>query len=333
MLRLDLMRLDTPERFENLCFRLAQAEYPSAIAVAMGSWDRGRDIHELAGSNGKEEVVWQCKFTTDLGDNTRRAIIGSLETLAGRFSPDPRVERANMKQLPTRNRLRMARSMKRRRHIDDWILCLPVDPTGVFVDWVRTIVAKYPFIKHMSIWGKRELLRRLERRPDIVHLFFYSQYVELREHFETEELELIRFKLAAGCEWIQPDPKVLIYQPSKNVASPDFVLDVVVRNRGALETMLAELIVQLRGVRRTLHGVPDDGLLFPKIEYRISIDHGKPGDYKIECEPPLRIPPHRMERFKVAIFDTGYAWNGTFRVVLGYAPRKCLCLPWMRLST
>jgi hypothetical protein len=80
-LRLDLMLLESPRRFQDMCFRLARKRFPNAVPVNFASWDRGCDIIEFATPRGRGDVIWQCKFTSDLGSTTRRAIQSSLESL------------------------------------------------------------------------------------------------------------------------------------------------------------------------------------------------------------------------------------------------------------
>jgi hypothetical protein len=71
------MRLESPERFQTLCARLARRVFPDAIPVAFASWDGGRDIIRLAQYDGDtivHDVVWQAKFTDRLNSTTRQSI-------------------------------------------------------------------------------------------------------------------------------------------------------------------------------------------------------------------------------------------------------------------
>ena len=75
------------------------------------------------------------------------------------------------------------------------------------------------------------------------------------------------------------------------------------------------------------HGLPGTGLLHPQIIYDVSIGHGAEGSYMTECEPPLIVRAGSVERFKVRICDTGYAWRGAVRLSLAYGSGKRLFLP------
>jgi hypothetical protein len=43
-LRLDLVALESPSRFQDMCFRLARRRFPNATPVNFASWDQGCDI-------------------------------------------------------------------------------------------------------------------------------------------------------------------------------------------------------------------------------------------------------------------------------------------------
>lgn len=304
MLRLDLMRLDSPKRFQALCFRLARREFPDAIPVAFASWDGGRDIIELTRLDGEtfvHEAVWQAKFTNRLDTTTRRAIHDSIVTIT---------ERGNVQ-------------------VGRWILCIPVDPTGVFLEW---LAKEIPKAWKWEVWGETVLLELLEKNPDITEAFFYPVYEELRQYFAVEKLELVRFQLDSSCEWNQSDPGVL-YFSSRNVLSPDLVLDIIVRNTGHVDAVLLAIEVQIFDWESKMHGIPGEGLLFPQITYKISINHGRPGIYRSVCEPPLLIRAGSVERFKLCISDTGYAWHGGMIIILDYGNEKRLRLPAIRLYT
>jgi hypothetical protein len=308
-LRLDLMALESPSRFQAMCFRLARRRFPNATPINFASWDQGCDIIEFSPSSGRGDVVWQCKFTRDLGAATRRAVQNSVESLdkhrtAGRPS---------------------------RRKIARWILCLPVDPTGVFLAWLRQALVGRS--TKVEVWGKTELLLMLEKNPDILESFFYEVYAELRAHFRTDELELVRLKLDRGSEWRKPDLNILHFVPKANVTSADFALDIVVRNIGTVETMLTGLLAEVSDTIRVFHGLPRKGFLLPKIAYKISLRHGAPGAYTREFGKLLRIKPGALARFKLRLVDTGYAWTGCVRLGLRYGKSGTLYLPRLRLST
>jgi hypothetical protein len=61
---LDITRLGSAKRFEKMCHRLALYEFRDATALA-ASWDGGRDV-VVFGSSTAGDMVFQCKFTSDL---------------------------------------------------------------------------------------------------------------------------------------------------------------------------------------------------------------------------------------------------------------------------
>ena len=304
MLHLDLMRLENPERFQILCSRLARRVFPEALPVAFASWDGGRDIIELTRLEGEtfvHEAVWQAKFTNRLNASTKRAIHDSIATIT---------ERGNVR-------------------VGRWILCIPVDPTGVFLEW---LAKEIPETWKWEVLGETILLDLLEKNPDITESFFYPVYEELRQYFAVENLELVRFLLDPSCEWRQHDPSVLHFA-SRNVLSPDLVFDIIVRNTGRVDAVLLALEVEFIDWEPKMHGLPGQGLLFPQITYKISINHGKPDIYRSVCDPPLVVHAGSVERFKIRICDTGYAWHGTIEVTLDYGNEKRLRLPALKLYT
>ena len=303
VLQLDLMRLQSPERFQTLCSRLARRAFPDAMPVAFASWDGGRDIIQMMHLDGEtlvHDVVWQAKFTDRLDSTTKRAIRDSIVTIA---------ERGNVR-------------------VGRWILCIPVDPTGVFLEW---LAKELPLEWKWEVWGATILLELLEQNPDITEQFFYPVYEELRRQFAVEKLELVRFQLDPSCQWEQRDPDVLHFFIKGRVSSPDFVLDLIVRNVGRVDAVLLVLEVDFIDWEPKMHGIPGQGLLFPQITYEISINHGRPDTYRSVCEPPLVVRAGGVERFKVRIRDTGYAWRGTIELILDYGEEKRLRLPALRL--
>lgn len=297
------MRLQSPERFQTLCSRLARRAFPDAMPVAFASWDGGRDIIQMMHLEGEtlvHDVVWQAKFTDRLDATTKRAIRESIATIA---------ERGNVK-------------------IGRWILCIPVDPTGVFLEW---LAKEIPPEWKWEVWGATTLLELLEENPDITEQFFYAVYEELRRQFAVEKLELVRFQLDPACQWEQRDPDVLNFFIRGRVRSPDFVLDIIVRNVGRVDAVLLALEVDFIDWEPKMHGIPGQGLLFPQITYEISINHGRPDTYRSVCEPPLVVRAGGVERFKIRIRDTGYAWRGTIELTLDYGDEKRLRLPALRL--
>lgn len=297
------MQIESPERFQLLCSRLARREFPNAMPVNFSSWDGGRDILLCPTFDKgiiKHDTVWQVKFTRNLGATTKRAIQESIASITNQDNME----------------------------IAKWILCMPVEPTGKFLNWLATQI---PTNWEWQVWGKAIITELLEKNPDITHAFFYPVYEELRNHFAVENLELERFILDPSCEWKQPDSKILHFYISNNVASPDFILDIIVKNTGESDALLQALEVDFIEWEPKMHGIPGEKLLYPQITYKVSINHGKPALYRTICEPPLIVTAKSFERFKICICDTGYAWRGTITITLDYGREKRLCLPYLRL--
>jgi hypothetical protein len=305
MLQLDLMRLESPKRFQDLCLRLARRFFVDAQPLAFSSHDGGRDIIHLSGFDGMKfthDMVWQVKFTEDLGGTTRRAIKDSIRSIQ---------KRDDLK-------------------IEKWVLCLPVDPTGVFHEWLTKELATTGW--KWEIWGKTRILEMLETHVDVLQSFFYPIYEELRQLFVVEELALVRVALDPTCEWAQPDDHVLVFS-SKNVESPDLVFDIIVQNKGQLDAVLLKVAAFIFDRQINPHGIPGSGLLFSQITYEVSIKGGTHGEHRTACEPPLVVRAGSVERFKVKVTDTGYAWYGAMQILLEYSGDRVLPLPAMRLYT
>lgn len=312
MLKLDLMRLETPERFQMLCSRLARREFPDALPLAFSSWDGGRDILRLVkytvGERPRDvkldhDIIWQAKFTDDLGATTRRSVQRSIASVVDR------------------------QDMTVRR----WILCLPVDPTGVFHDWLAEELQ--PTGWNWEIRGASIILEALESNPDLVETFFWAAYEELRKYFRVDDLELFDLRLDPDCEWDQFDKYVLAFARRGNVASPDLVLDLIVRNVGTVDAVVLALMATVTESEIDPHGLPGEGLLFPQITYDVSIHGGQPGAYSSRCEPPLVVKAGGVARFKIRIRDTGYSWRGNVVLGLDCGNGRALRLPAIRLYT
>lgn len=303
MLDLDLLLLNNDKRFQNMCYRLAQREFPSAIPMLFESWDGGRDIFNF-GQDGEPDIIWQCKFVSRIDNNLKKAIEASLKKL--------RV-----------NRLKSDGAR--------WILCMPKDPTAPFFEWLTDVTRQNGLL--LAIWGRSALLEKLESHPDLVETFFFPVFAELQKHFRTDALELIKLRLDPQSQWHQSDPDVLQFMRSGNVESPDLALDIIVRNRGNIDTALMKIAAELAHVHPKLHGVPGEGLLLPQISYRLSIKGGEPGRHAVGCEPPLEVPRGALARFKLCLTDTGYAWSGTVKIALEYGIGKALPLPTLELFT
>lgn len=300
MARLDLRFLGSGETFQSLCFHLIKREFPEAIHCAIGSWDGGRDIVSL--NDGHGDIVWQCKFTRNaMPSSLKSKIIGSLNSL----NPDQK--------------------------ISWWILCLSNEVSGSLLDWLRKELKRYPFIKKWQVWDAREIERRLKASPEIVEIYFSPLWHELSKYFQTESLELVRFRIDSKCGWKQLH-RSQIFGQADCKESADLIFDVVVRNRGTLECMIDGLNVELTRVTRKLRGLPGEGLLFPQFTYEVSLDGGKPGIRVVEMEPPVVVRPGRHERFKVRLTDAGFAWSGYLRLLFKFGKRKKLALPWVWLQ-
>lgn len=301
MLDLDLLLLREPKRFEQMCFRLARYQFPDVIPLAQ-SWDGGRDLVVFEQARGQTgDVVFQCKFAKEL-IAAKHKIEKSLDAL-----------------------------VKNGRHTAQWILCAPVEPSGTFMDWLNGELQGRGIAG--SVWGRSELLIRLERHRDVLETFFYSVFAELAAYFRSGDLELYKLALDPQCQWKQEDSKVLCFSRHGNVRSPDLVLDVIVRNVGSIGLALTGIQAEVFDRHTKMRGVPGEGLLIPRITYAVSIHGGESGVHSAECLPPLRVKGGDLERFKIRITDTGYAWIGGLRVSLQTGPVGRLDLPAFRIVT
>lgn len=311
-LDLDLLLLETHQRFETFCLRLAKREFPRVMAIA-GAWDRGRDLalytylHDYmaskeGGGPGDGDVIWQCKFVRRLDSTAKKSILESIAAVEDHhYVPVTR-----------------------------WILCVPVDPTEPFMQWLREQVE--PRGWQWEVWGRRTLLEKLSAHSDLVETFFYPVYEQLRRHFAIEKLELFSLRLDDECAWRQRDPNVLAFS-TKGDHDPDLVFDLIVENSDTMDAVLMGIQVQVVERESDPHGLPGQGLLFSQITYCVPINHGQAGQYRVQCEPPLVVRAGSKERFKIRLADTGYAWMGTVRILLDYGKGRLLPLPMMRLYT
>ena len=124
VLNVDLTLLRDPKRFQEMCFRLARYEFPDAIPLSE-TWDGGWDV-VVFGSRDSGDVVFQCKFTRDL-IRAKRKIVASLDSM-----------------------------MKNGRHTARWILCVPVNPSAIFVVWLRKELENRGLDGH--VWARSELI-------------------------------------------------------------------------------------------------------------------------------------------------------------------------------
>jgi hypothetical protein len=308
-LPLDLFLLETWQRFQHFCFYVARAEYSrrGAYVVQLGmSWDGGRDVVIMLKADGTTPVArslaLQAKFTRSFGSSTKRSILKSLEAIA---------------QLDETIRP------------SKFILCMPLDPTGRFHDWLRVEMEQRKI--EWEIWGRAELLARLEQHPDIVQTFFYPVFAELQQHFVVNDLELRSLSIDNACEWKQPDTSILEFS-SVGTMSSDLVLDIIVRNRGTMEAVATRIIAQVLESVPVPRGLFPPGLLFPKITYAVSINNGAPGIYERHCDPPLLVEARKNQRFKLRLTETGCTWAGVVQVGIDYGDGT-LWLPSIRLVT
>jgi hypothetical protein len=294
-LPLDLGLLESDKRFQEMCFYLARKEFPGAIPVAHGSWDGGRDIVLFA--NQSCDVVWQCKFTHRSLSELKPKIVESL------------------------------RALDRSHRLAKWILCVSVDGSGIFLDWLRdTVAAECPFIAGWELGDKQQLLERLERYPDVLEMFFYPVWKALESRFRTEELELVRYGLDPVCGWMQVDPSVLHFVQIKGTDS-DLVIDIIVRSRGTIQSLLRSVRLDIFDVRYHLRGLPGTGLLYSQHTYTISLRGGQPGSRVEWLEPPLLVDPGKHQRFSIKLTDSGYAWSGYIQITVLYGDDHELSLP------
>jgi hypothetical protein len=193
MLDLDLLALRNPERFQNMCFRLARYEYPDMVPLAYSTKDGGRDADALVDALARRPraVVLQSKFVPH-PSRAKKQIADSLDAVKDGWLA-----------------------------VSHWILCMPVDPTATFKDWLQRETRKRR-LRH-TIWGRQELLRRLEEHGDVAETFFFTIYAEMARHFRVASLELVNVRLDRTCQWTQEDRSVLVFRRKGNVASPALV--------------------------------------------------------------------------------------------------------------
>jgi hypothetical protein len=294
-LQLDFGLLESDRRFQAMCFRLAVREFRGAVPCAHGSWDGGRDVVCFGHTSG--DTVWQCKFTQRSLSELKPKILESLRAL------DPS------------------------RPMAKWILCVSADGSGVFLDWLRaTIESGFPFIAAWELWDKQQLLIKLEVSRDILQIFFLPAFKNLEAFFRTDELEIVRYALDPSCGWKQPDPSVISFVQVGG-ASSDLVIDVIVRSRGTIQSLIEAIQLNVYDVKPRLRGLPGSGLLYPQNIYSISLHGGKPGSTREFLEPPLIVNGGEHQRFKIKLTDSGYSWLGYIQMALLYAKDRELWLP------
>jgi hypothetical protein len=308
---MSLVRLETAIRFHRMCYQLARRRFPVSVGIVVGMrdlWDDATRIIQLPAENGHGDVLWQSVFTSD-----------------------PLVTRASVKA-----GLRcFDRSPQRKpRYQTRLVLCVPPDPDDAFLRWVARAAGRYNVLG--EVWGETILTGLLDQAPDIMQSFFFNlQQQGMSQPWRTsDELELVKFEIDSACQWRKPDTQVLHFSTKSLLISPDLVFDVVLRNAGNADTMLTGLIANVRDCHPVLHGYPEYGFLLPKIEYKVSIGHGQPGDYEEEFNNDqwLLLKAGQLARFKIRLVDTGYAWSGAVRLVLRHGKNGRFAFPWFRLS-
>jgi hypothetical protein len=299
-LPLDFSLLQSDDKFDKLCYRLINKEFPEAVFVASGSWDGGRDI--LLFNDGLGDVVFQCKYTQQSLSKLKPKITESLNALDS--------------------------SQK----ISRWVLCLSVDASGVFLDWLRKEIIKYPSIDKWEVWGKEKLTQRLEQHSDVLDIFFYPIWKALEKQFRTEEIELFRYEIDTDCGWQQFDEETLHFYQKDARTDSDLVLDIIIRSTGAIESLIHSIRLDVFDVKRVLRGLPETALLYSQHTYTLSLKNGKPESQLICLEPPLIVKAGAHQRFKIKLQETGFAWVGYVRLIIIFGNNQELALPCMLLS-
>lgn len=243
------------------------------------------------------DVVWQCKFTQRSLSELKPRVVESLKAL----NPS--------------------------RPIAKWILCVSVEGSGSFLDWLReTVSAECPFIADWELWDKQQLLAKLEAAPDVLEMFFYPVWKALEASFNTEELELVQYTMHPDCGWKRPDPAVLHFVQAVGTNS-DLVIDIIVRSRGTIQSLIRSIRLETYDVKYRMRGLPGTGLLYSQHTYTISLRGGKPGSATEPLDPPLLVDPGTHQRFKVRLTNPGYAWTGYIQMALLYGEGHELWLP------
>ena len=181
------------------------------------------------------------------------------------------------------------------------------------------------------MWGRETLLERLDQYPDVLEVFVYPVWKALESRFRTEELELIRYDVEPDCGWKAADLNILCFT-QKGAADSDLVLDVIVRNRGTIQSLVHSIRRELTDVHRHLRGMPGTGLLWRQHTYALSLHGGEPGTRMERLEPPLVVDSGTHQRFNIKIAATGYAWTGYLRLTMLYGNGQELALPWIFLK-
>jgi len=102
--------------------------------------------HSAIRSNPTAMVVFQCKFTKDLL-GAKPKISASLDSL-----------------------------LKNGRRTAKWILCVPIDPSGIFMNWLESELARRGIAG--TVWGRSELLARLEQHRDVLENLLSTEFTQ-----------------------------------------------------------------------------------------------------------------------------------------------------------
>jgi hypothetical protein len=157
-------------------------------------------------------------------------------------------------------------------------------------------------------------------------MFFHPVWKALESRFRTEELEVVQYELDSECGWKQPDPSILYFHQVRGTRS-DPVVDIIVRSRGTIQSLLRSIRVDIFDVRSHMRGPSGTRLLYPQRTHTISLRGGKPGSHMKRLAPPLIVGAEGSQRFKVKLTYSGYAWNGYIRMTLLYGDNRELSLP------
>jgi hypothetical protein len=90
--------------------------------------------------------------------------------------------------------------------------------------------------------------------------------------------------------------------------------------------------VEIKDRTSRLRGYPGEGLLYPQIVYRLSLNGGRPDTRYMNLEPPIEVAPGRHARFQLVLTEPGFAWTGYIRVCLGFGGLQELELPWIYIA-
>ncbi|MCK4250378.1 hypothetical protein KAX97_02970 [candidate division WOR-3 bacterium] len=297
-----LKYINSPSKFEYLCLRLAWKKFPELSKPFELTGDEGMDGVVYYGKKGN--IVLQCKyFIRGIQAAQRKQTLESLAVL------NPALK------------------------IRKWILCLPVNPPGAFLNWLNNQIREnFKQIKEMEIWDATKLVYMLDKNRDVRDAFFYPLYKEFVRTFRTDELELISFRLSTESKgWIQSKEGLFIGPSKENRGDP--ILDIIVRNNGMVTTILHKVTLEVNDVHRVLRGIPGARLLNSLKTYNLPLDNATKNKVSIRMDPEIEIAAGGVAKFRVRLTEPGFAWIGAIRLSVVYGTRKILKLPWVRIST